>query len=648
MHESSEVRSHLRTVNMSTVLTAALILLFSVLPGSRFQLLLLPILLCAGAMLSLARLQVMISDNVDQIAAVAALAVVVAAAAHQIPNSSYPGLWSGFGMVSAASALALATSVTYGPRLDNLSLRAEKLTVLLFCFLIPITLVAPRLLLFIQPPNGLINLGDTTYHVLDELLAPYTGGLPYGDYTPQYTGVLGWLILPLRLLPLNAEAIMTATIAICGLLNLAVPVLVVAISRIAFPSLRRVAVFCAFVALWTVCGTDLGYSSQVREFSHFARYVPSLFAVWLVLIAVSKPSHGRHQLQLMAAGCGLAMSVLNSADHGLTLTMAVFAALVLGAYRSQVPWGILVRVWSWFLLAIASYIAISLLMGQQVSVQSYLGLRSDALAGTVYGADKQISPLGPQILVLMTPVMLIAIAFKKTPPWRSHGESAAIELLAVSTALWSLLLTVKFIMKDPAGAVELPSTFVPIFIGGVVVFYSVIVPALRSRDASFRILTLPMLFTLSLVVGSVYPSSNVSARDEVERISGRYLNTNNWSSTPGRSVDGWSIEALVVEENLLNEVANRANNYRKGGQSLGYFGAFGNTVELVTGVNNVTGIAAPESLRFGTGQETLACKPAHRDRPEVVIVFNSRFPCSGYSADFSSDEESFQIYRRLP
>ena len=648
MYASSEVRLLLRTVNTSIVLTAALILLFSVLPGSRFQLLLLPILLCAGAIFSLTRLQVILSGNVERITAVAALAVVVAAAVRQIPNSSYPGLWAGFGVMPAATALALAASVTFGPHLDNFSLRDEKLGVFFFYYLVPVTLVAPRLLLFIQPPNGLINLGDTTYHVLDELLAPYTGGLPYGDYTPQYTGVLGWLLLPLRLLPLNTDAIMAVTIAISGLLNLAVPVLVVAISRIAFPSLRRVLAFCAFVALWTVCGTDLGYSSQVREFSHFARYVPSLFAVWIVLLVVSKQSHERHQLQLMAAGCGLALSVLNSADHGLTLTTAVFAALILGASRSQVPWGILARIGSWFLLAIALYIAITFLIGPQFSVQSYLGLRSDALAGTVYGANKQISPLGPQILVLMTPVMLIAIALRKTPPWRSSGESAAIELLAVSTAIWSLLLSVKFIMKDPAGAVELPSTFVPIFFGGVVVFYSVIIPALRSRDASFRILKLPMLFTLSLIVGSVYPSPNVSARDEVKRISGRYLNTNNWSTTPGRSVDGWSIEALVLEDNLLDEVAKRANNFRKGGQSLGYFGAFGNTVELVTGVNNVTGIAAPESLRFGSGQETLACKPAHRGLPEVVIVFNSRFPCSGYSADFSTNQELFQIYRREP
>lgn len=632
---------------MSVIVTAVLVLLFSYLRGVELQLLLLPALFGAGIAFAIWQNHASRSVATEQIVAAIALIVAAISATTRIPVSSYSGLWAGFGVLPTATAAALSVTLLYGPAISTSFARDRTFLAPFLYLLVPLALVAPRLLLFVQPPNGLINLGDTTYHVLDELLAPYSGGFPYGDYTPQYTGVLGWLLFPMRLLPLDPETVMGTTIVISNLLNLAVPVLVVATCRLAFPYLRRTVVFSAFVALWTVCGTDLGYSSQVREFSHFARYVPALLALWLVLLAVSKLSGPQqHWTQLAAAGFAIGLAVINSADYGLALALSVFSALLLLTCRSQIPWRFITQVTAWFLLTMVIYIAISFVMRQAVSLESFLGLRSDALSGNVYGTSKQISPYGPQVLVLMIPVILIALAFTKTPIWQIRKESLAIGLLAIIVAFWSLLLLIKFLMKDPTSAVELPANFVTVFIGGLVIYGSVIAPNLRQNASVLRIQMLPILFVFSLVLGTIYPSPSVSVRDELKRISGQYLNSNEWSSTPGRNSDGWSLKALAAEDNLLEEVERLASIYQQDGRNVGYFGIFGNTVELVTGTNNVTGIASPESLRFGDGQASLSCKPLRRAQPDIVIVNNSDFPCPGYTEVLDSVRSKFKIFRR--
>lgn len=626
--------------------TAFVVFLFSVAPNDISQLLSLPVLFLFALGLTLVRVNTANPSLVLRTLALVALAVFVTATAIQIPNRDYPGLWAGFGVLPTAAALGLAVTIVYGP-VTSKFLLGTGVRRLLFGIVIPLAVVFPRLTLFIQPPNGLINLGDTTYHVLDELLAPYNFKMPYGNYTPQYTGVLGWLVFPLRFLPISGEGVMAITVVIANLLNLAVPLLVVAISKRVLPAAPRVLVFSMFVAVYTVCGSDLGYSVQIREFAQFARFVPTLFTIWLILRLFSRTPSARREVRARVAGFGLALSILNGVDHGLTLAAAVGVSLLLLARRGRIASQLVIQLALTALVVLVTYMTVIYLLGQPPSLQSYLGLRSDALDGGVYGAGR-ISPLGPHVIVLALPVILIALSINQRRAEEPDSQAPVIEFLSLTIGLWILALFVKFLLKDPAGAVEIPTLIVPSFIGGVLLCNSIGFHAVRDSVGGQRLMALPIAFLVSLSLGGIYPSMNVSVRDELKRISGRYLNTNDWSSTPGRNVDGWSPKGLVVENNFLVEIPRMSAPYLEAGRSLGYFGVFGNTVEAVTKVRNLTGIPAPESLRFGDSQRQLACVPVERAKVDIIIVFDTELPCRGYAKVRSEFGERFSVYQRIP
>jgi hypothetical protein len=156
---------------------------------------------------------------------------------------------------------------------------------------------------------------------------------------------------------------------------------------------------------------------------------------------------------------------------------------------------------------------------------------------------------------------------------------------------------------------------------------------------------LPILFVSALPLAALWQFPN--PQDELRRISGRYTNTTNWSSTPGRVSDGWSPNALKIYDDLFINTAVLARKLEYQNSSVGYFGIFGHTVELLTGVDNVLGIPAPESLRFGSSQEKLACMPVNDRMPHFVIVYASPFPCTHYRLDSTNSTDKFFVYQRV-
>lgn len=570
------------------------------------------------------------------------LLVVAASAEHYLP--SYPGLWAGFGLLPTSWALAIALTMTVQPYKFREPSQPKTWKSVLVA-LVLVVVVFDRLLLLIQPPDGLTNLGDSTYIVLDELLAPLTGSIPYSDFTPSYTGLLGWVLLPLRFLSIGIDLKMTSVIAIANIFTIAIPLLVVAISRLLLPKSSRLLTFCAFVSLWTVCGPDLGYSAQVREFSQFARYLPSLFGLWLVLRCVSLHQTRLSRQRTYIAGFFLGASVLNSADTGLTLGIAIAIALVLLACKAQKYLWTLSRLLLGAAGFFITYVAALRALGRDFDLTSYFGIRGSALAGDVYPANESISRgFGPHSLVFAIPVVLLV--FYLFPDREdSHNVRRNTErFLGLTVAFWLLAQLLKFLSQPHAVAV--PAQFIPLFLGGVVIASAIRLQFNELRGTGKRLILLPCVFILALPAAGVLPDSKVSAQDEIKRISGRYVNTNDWSTTPTRPVDGWSRRALTKEDNFLNEVEQRARKFSETELRIGYFGMFGNTVELVTGVDNLLGIPTPEGFGFQIDYFQLACKSVDEKKVDLIIVYQSRFPCSGYHVDFSESTPRFLVFRR--
>ena len=611
-----------------------------------------PVLLVVGVVLSRLKAPKTLHSVIALALAALSYTILLGSALIERPLAGSGGLWDGFGPAPSLAIAALSITLLVRPVSMSRYLNSPQFLRLLMPLCLSL-LILPRLLLFVQPQNGLINLGDTTYHVLDELLAPMSGMIPYHDYSPQYSGMLGWLTLPIGALPVGGDQKMTVLMFVCNLFGVAVPIVVLMISRLIMPKLPPFIAFVAFVALWTVCGTDLGYSTQIREFSTFARFLPPLIAIWLIILAITK-SHERdscsHQY---LAGFALGFSALNSADSGLPLMIAAITSLLIFGTRGLLKWTIAARVSFASMMTFALYFLTLLLVGRPASLQSYFGLRTSGLAGDLYSAPRygdsnNLHAFGPHIFILLVPVLLVAFALSSGFRHRNDDSNEGYDFIAFTIGLWSLSLVVKFLSFPTAVAV--PNYVVPTFLGVLLVakHVSTGLTALSRSSKLLPVLSLPFLFLISLPIGAVYPTSNVHIQDELKRISGHYVNRNDWSITPARPVDGWTRSALAKEDNFLVRVPALALKYERLGSSIGYFGVFGNTLELLTGIKNVLGIPAPESLRFGGSQPELACRPVQLGKPDIVLVYASEFPCSGYALLATSADRRFRIFERLP
>jgi hypothetical protein len=561
-----------------------------------------------------------------------------------IPYPSYPGLWAGFGLQPAAVAFALAVTLSFNP-LSFETLLEVKFYRFLILYGIPVALVAPRLLLFIQPADGLINLGDTSYHVIDELLGPLTGATPYANYSPQYSGMLGWGLWPMKILGLGSDAVLGIVIVVCNLLTIAVPPLVVAISREAFPQMRRVLAICAFIALWTVCGSDLGYSTQVREFSHFARFVPALVAILLLMRAIGESQNKSGSRRFIVAGAALGFACLNNADHGLTLTAAVAAALLTALINRQLHIRSIFHCLSGFTGLLVVYLFAVITRGQSFSISSFIGLRSTAIEGDVYGGTISQIAVGPHVLVLAIPALILTEPRADRAPLMDPRQ-AKVDFLGKTVAVWLLLLSTKFFLFPIMPAI--PALFIPAFLGGVVLLARLAPQISKESTWQSRLMAVPALSLLCLSIGAVLPTSNVNVLDELKRISGQVTDRNDWSSTPGRPADGFTIRSLRREDNFIHNVSLLRKKLRIRSEDVAYFGVFGNTTEIILDIDNVLGIAAPESLRFGQAQERLACVPVYQRMPKFIVVYASPFPCTGYTKDQQISNEHFSVYMRAP
>ena len=566
-----------------------------------------------------------------------ALGFLLVASVSKIPFPNQPGAWTGFGYGPTLASLILAL-LLLSFRRPTVPKVSKKLATILKV-VIPAAVMIPYSLVYIQPPNGLINLGDTTYHVLDELLAPMLGAYPLSEYSPQYSGMLGWVLYPLKFFSLSGEATMLAVVIASNIFNLLIPILVLLIVIGIFPTLPKMTTLAAFVVIWGISGLSRGESVQLREFAHFGRFVPILFVIWIIVRMLN--SHGSSQQKLaLIAGLASAFLVLGSPDHGLSFVAAFLLSLSLATYRKWV--GIVIHFWYLFgmLFGIASYCLVLMLLGKAPSLASWIGLRIEARSIYGGGVAEVFSPL---IIVMAIALTSIVFGLTRISGNSINNRDITFRIIILTIGLWLQALLVKFLLAPhPVG---LPPLFIPSFIAFCLIIGRLRIDSRAYGRLSNRLLMLPVLCVLALPVASLWHFPE--PRDELRRISGRYVNTTNWSSTPGRVSDGWSPNALKKYDDFIINISVLAEKIQSEDDSIGYFGIFGHTIELLTGIDNVLGIPAPESLRFGPSQEKLACVPVVSRKPHFIIVYSPSFPCSNYSLNLKYSLDKFLVYERV-
>lgn len=546
-------------------------------------------------------------------------------------------LWAGFGPRVALTLVVFVVCVMVldqlPPIVASAVFKLQPLKVLILGGLFAMSV--PSML---QHRNGLSNLGDTTYHVLDELLAPSLGAYPYANYTPQYGAVLGLILAPIRFIPISGSHKMTLVVFVCNAFILLIPVVTSEIVKLVYPRFSRFTIFVAFLLLYVASGSQ-NIPLTVSEFSYFSLYLPPLFSFWVLVKALQqKTSSGRIRWS-WAAGISFGLTTLNSFAFGFTFSTICLFWLVLMAWLDHLEKEVVQRIVLGLVGSVLLYIVFLWSSVSRFSFSSYIGLAADAFGLYVY---YPMYPIGAHLIVMSLVTWSLSLGLQIFR-WRSSTCSVgnfSYQLTAGVMGSWLLLLLIRW--AQSARRENLHSYLVPTFILGALLIAKHLPELHFKLSFQKRLQLVPVLLLALLPFATVWQTPNPS--DEIRRLSGKYAGSTDWSSTPGRPSDGWSQEALSNYDDFIKVSITLSETLGKDGSTVGYFGFMGHTIELLTGINNYLGIPAPESLRFGRNQELLACAPLNKTPPKYLIVYGSSFPCGGYTHNTNLSREKFAVF----
>jgi hypothetical protein len=546
--------------------------------------------------------------------------------------------WSGYGVAPAAISVSCFLMILILNRFLsdaysnawNFFLKLSKIASYL--------IVLIYLPIFLQPPNGLLNFGDTSYHVVDELLAQYSGKLPYSDYSPQYTGVLGWLLFPLRLVQLDGKLVMNCVILACNLFGFFLPIAATLMIKKLYPAVSTSLVLAACVTTSFASGTYNGSSTMLKEFSFSARLVP-IFATILAVIVLllSEPDGANPKAALL--GILNALSILNNADVGLAFGLIILLVLVIVTSTNLLQRSVAITVLLWCSGTIIFYYLLGFALGRPVRWESYWGLR--ASSPRILYESFPLHAFGAHLIVMTVCMASIAMGIRIVRDSEKGKREAARATVYLAFGGLLVAMLVRFAIRPiPHG---IGGVMISAFVPGTMLVLDGIKSIQNHWNQRTLVSALPLLLIALLPVGAVWQFPNPV--DELHRISGSHYGTSDWSSTPGRMADGYSIEALTQTTPFIDYISS-AERALPTDSTIGYFGIYGHTVQLLTGITNLMGIPAPESLRFGDGQKKLACLPINESAKDFILIYGSSFPCRGYALDTKYSTSFILVYRK--
>ena len=141
-----------------------------------------------------------------------------------VGQGRFPYLWNGFGfsvVLLTIPSMAVYVIIRQSIIEDFFTNRRFKLKFLkLILATIVVGVYLPSL---IQPPWGIINIGDATHQVLEEISGPLVGHFPGVNFVATYTTLFGVPLVPLRWLPIGPSIKMILVLLWTNLLVVAVP-----------------------------------------------------------------------------------------------------------------------------------------------------------------------------------------------------------------------------------------------------------------------------------------------------------------------------------------------------------------------------------------------------------------------------------------
>jgi hypothetical protein len=475
----------------------------------------------------------------------------------------------------------------------------------------------------LQPMDALLNVGDSTEKVLDEIAGWATGNIPGANTSWVHGAFLGIPMLPLNLIEGHGDWKIVVIMLYVNGLVVAVPVVMALIISKCLPKLELVIALAISMTAVTISG-DPRNTSLFQELSFLARgFMPVLLGFVTLVLFGNVAVNGRPRSRgLVLLGLLASITALNNYEYGggAALTVLGISALVAPPDQSRVRQFAIAS--SGFLSGLIAASAYGAFFGG-----NWIARRLGAWYDVVIGEASQHSNSGgSSIPTLGVPALYFALSLSVLA-YVLHSPRKVWTVSSISGlyfSLWSLLSAPYFLNGGGQGAFRTQFLLIPVLLLVVSVagmMQDSVEPSVgfqsQIEDVSqqgWRDLTrfepfsmMPLALLAALSVASVVQTPNSLL--ELRRVQ---------TSEPGyRNLDEWSPERLDwISPEGVRQLAEQYG----GAANVGWWFSYGNAIELLTGVENLLGVSGWETMRSNS-QSALGCQPIlSTDKPYVISI----------------------------
>ena len=542
--------------------------------------------------------------------------------------ATYDYLWEGFGvriaivMLVVAAAFLISTSIRTRFDYERTILKFKKYVNVIF---LPISLIMylPSL---IQPSNGIINLGDASYIVLEETVGPLVGKFPGLNFLNLYTSVLGLPLLVFDAFDLSPKLIMDFVIIYMNVLTVLVPVILVLIIR---SFMRRVplgVIVLSTLAILQVSGRWGSASAMSESWSRIPGRTLLPLLVFLILNSLSTERYvNQWRMRTLLLGCVSMLALLNNLEFGAPACLASFIVLCLITARNRFKSIMFAILGASMCLIVYSILA--LLSLSDIDLRYRFAIFISRGFNTAQFKLPVISSLNLCVALLFAASALgirTILVKGASAPLSVEKKKAAIT--ASFFGLWGLF-SFSYFASGSTGASQLIFIFViPVCASVLVLCRGHLQKLELPNQINFLrtfVLSVPFMLVMSIPFAAILQAP--PAKDEIKRVLGR-ADVPAWSSVVDRAkADVWSSTQLDFfrADELVRIVTDLELTSK-----VGYFGYLGNSVEIATGIPNLTGAASLE-VATSEGMKELLCLPIYRSEKKYVISMMATSLCPG-------------------
>jgi hypothetical protein len=578
----------------------------------------------------------------DFLIGIVVIAEILAFVAVRRPFGAIPNGWSGFGRGYAIALVVwlviilltplLKSKQIYSPWIDSIAKRALGSV----CFLIAVMYV-PSL---IQSPIGFTNFGDTTYFVLEESLAQSAGYIPYVNYTPIYTSLLGWPIALAKIVGLHSGQLLWLTVFLINAIILWAVVKSASILKKVMPNVHYGFIYLCILSILLISGSNSGEYALTSGLAYIpARLFFPIAMFHFLQMTINEIDGKKSSIQL---GIVIAFGLIEPPGISLIAgAVALFVLLVLSRGSIEIKKKLFYVVMSItgsvsaYLLAIASF------FGRSDLTRYLFMIKAVAKSENSKNYQTSMPIFGFHVVVLSCLVastfvglhVLLNTLRKNKDDISESMVSGPLcaAFFGLLGLIWSLQFSkasvYPFILQFLLFWTMLSMWgFISLIHKGHWMTYT---RSLRLTKTKRDLLAISLLAVLPVLSVAQMPNPI----NEVRRLVGiKTSEYDRWTeSSLKENARGKMIQSLLIKYS---------------DKSIGYFGTLGNSMEVIFGVENYLGITSPESLFVNSIGGRLGCEPLTTNPPEILIVAWTAFPCIGYTLIEDHQEGFVRVYSR--